>query len=259
MEIIDSHIHPPLSDGSNFNWFPESLAIASPNEYVGYLKDAGITRCCGAVIARPKGDDDSANIARMNQSALEFGHKVGDFYMPGFQLDLTDPDKACSDLDYYYHKEGVRWIGEMFIQSLNQNSLIAAGAFEVYDLAQNLGIPVSIHNSRMNIISQICNEFPRLNVVLSHVEMSQGDLMAWLDFVRQHTNLYIDPAPSITSRFGLIKKIVQEVGAHKVVFGSGFPIRSPKTAVASYLGSGLNDLQLESVMSLNFKQLTGLN
>ena len=259
MEIIDSHIHPPLSDGSNYNWFPESLAITSSIEFVSYLKEAGITKCCGAVIARPKGDDYSANIARMNQSALEFGHKLGDFYMPGFQLDLTDPDKACSDLDYYYHKEGVRWIGEMFMQSLNQNALISAGAFEVYDLTQSLGIPVSIHNSRMNIISQICNGFPHLNVVLSHVEMSQGDLMAWLDFVRPITNLYIDPASNITSRFGLIKKVVSEVGAHKVVFGSGFPIRCAKTAVASYLGSGLNDLQLESVLSLNFKQLTGLN
>ena len=57
----------------------------------------------------------------------------------------------------------------------------------------------------------------------------------------------------------LIRKVVSEVGAHKVVFGSGFPIRCPRAAVASYLGSGLNDLQLESVFSLNFKQLTGLN
>jgi len=258
MEIIDSHIHPPLSDGSNLNWFSEAVRLETSEQYFDHLKRAGITRCCGAIIQFPKGEYTFAFVAKMNQSALEFHHKVGDFYIPGLQLDLDDPDKSCAELDHYYHKEGVRWIGELYARSITQDSIVTPGAFEIYDLAQKLKVPISIYCMEKDFIWKICRQFPRLNLVLSHSAMTRNDLEPWLQLTREAGNLYLDLPPSITSRFGLIKMVVDEIGSHKVIFGSGFPIRCPQSAIASYLAAGLNDSQLETIFSLNFKRLTGI-
>ncbi len=260
MEIIDSHIHPPLNDGRNYHWFPETEPVESPDAFVAQLKLAGITSCCGAVIFRPQteGDNKFARTSRMNQSALEFRHKVGEFYLPGLQLDLNEPEKSCTELEYYYHTEGFRWIGEMYSRASGGELFISGGAFQVYDLVQKLGLPVSISCTRIEILRSICQEFPKLNVVLSQVEMILKDTDPWLKLTRNTDNLYLDLAASITSRFGLIKKVVEEVGSHKVIFGSGFPVRCPQSVIASYLAAGLNDSQLEAIFSLNFKRLTGM-
>ena len=234
------------------------MQIESPQAYVDHLKQAGVTRCCGSVIRPPKGEYTLASVARMNQSALEFHHKVGDFYIPAIQFKLGDPDNSCPELEHYYHKEGVRWIGEIFSRSVSQKTLVSPGTFEIYGLAQRLKVPVSIHCTDKDIIWKICREFPRLNIVLSHSVKTPGDIGAWLQLINDAGNLYLDLPPSMTSRYGLIKMAVEGIGSHKVIFGSGFPLRCSQSAIGSYLAAGLNDSQLEAIFSLNFKRLTGI-
>lgn len=259
MEIIDSHIHPPLSGGRNYSTYPYMVApIESTEIYVDHLKDSGVTRCCGAVICPPKGAFTHASVAKMNQSALEFQHKVGDFYLPGFQLELDNPEKSCPELEHYYRNEGVRWIGETFIRSIRQGGLVDPRAFEIYDLAQHLEIPISIYSMEKELVWAICKEFSHLNIVTSHSVKAPSDLEAWLGLIKQEKNLYIDLPGNITSRYGLIKRVVKEIGSHKLIFGSGFPLGCARGAIGNYLGSGLNDSQLEAIFSLNFKRLTGI-
>ncbi len=258
MEIIDSHIHPPLSDGRNYHFFPESMPIEEPAKFVDQLKGAGISRCCGAVIYRPEGEDAFSLVSRMNQSALTFRHKAGDFYLPGLQVYLEDANRSCAEIEYYYHEEGFRWIGELYTTSVRQSSFVSSAAYEIYDLARSLSLPISINCDRMDYVKKMCGNFPNLNFVLSHVEMGFTDLESWLGLIRDNSNLYVDLSHSVTSRFGLIKKAVDTVASHKVIFGSGFPIRCPRSVIGSYMGAGLNDSQLESIFSLNFKRILGI-
>ncbi len=258
LEIIDSHVHPPFSDGRNYHLFPESMPVETPEPFVKQLKQADISRCCGGVIFRPDGGDRFSRFSRMNQAALKFRHKAGDFYLPGLQLDLQDADKSCPEIEHYYHKEGFRWIGEIYFQSPVSGIFVSSTAFEIYDLAQKLSMPISVSCGRMDYAQNMCLSFPKLSFILSHVEMRTNDLGSWLNLIRETPNLYVDLAPSIVSRFGLIKKFVDTVASHKVIFGSGFPIRCPQSSIASYLAAGLNDSQLESIFGLNFKRITGL-
>ena len=209
-------------------------------------------------MVRPEGRDRFSRISRMNQAALKFRHNVGDFYLPGLQIDIENADKTCAEIDYYFHKEGFRWIGEITYRTSSQEIFVSSTANEIYDLAQSLSMPISINCGRMDYITTVCRDFPKLSFILSHVEMGQNDFDSWIRLIRLMPNLYVDLAPSILTRFGLVKKVVDEVGSHKVIFGSGFPIRCPHTAIGSYLAAGLNESQLEAIFSLNFKWLMGL-
>ena len=257
MEIIDSHIHPPFRGGVNYGAFPGLTLPGTPEKFIAPLKSAGITRCCGAVIYRPDFTGFN-NVASMNQSALEFRHNVGDFYLPAIQLDLYYPEKSCVELEYNHRIEGVRWIDEMFSRSLKEDIIFSSEAFQIYDLAQALEVPISIFMMRWDLIERICKRFEELNIILSHPATEISNLEACLELVQRNRNLYLDLTPSLANRFGLIKRVVEEIGSYKLIFGSGYPYRSPAAAVACYLESGLTELQLESIFSLNFRRLTGL-
>ncbi len=257
LEIIDSHIHPPFRGGVNYSIFPGLTHPVEPEAFIAPLKRTGITRCCGAVIYRP--DFEGFNrVASMNQSALEFRHHVGDFYLPGIQLDAYYPEKSCVELEYNHRVEGVRWIGEMFSRSLKEDILLSSEAFQIYDLAQTFEVPISLFMVRWDLVEDICKRFEGLNIILSHPAVEISRLEACLELVQRNRNLYLDLTPSLANRFGLIKRVVEEIGSHKLIFGSGYPYRSPAAAVACYLESGLTDTQLESIFSLNFRRVTGL-
>ena len=257
MEIIDSHVHPPLETGRNLCWFPEWVSTASPEAFVAELREAGISRCCGAVICKPLGVDRRDSVPEMNRAARGFSERVGDFYVPAVQLDLTQPEESCRELEFYYH-HGFRWIGELYQRSPDESAFLSDGAFQVYELAVTLGVPISIHAKRLDVFPELCTNLPALSIVLSQPMTEQTRVQECLRLVSRYRNLYWDLSADARSRPGIIEKAVAELGSHKILFGSGFPLRRPSSAVADYLYAGLNPSQLELIFSGNFKRLTGI-
>ena len=164
-EIIDCHIHPFLNQETNTAWFP---GTETPEIFVEEMKRAGIARCCGSVIkkmTKPSFDQ----IKALNREALEFRKRYPDFFIPGIHVLPSCPEESCREIEELYHRENVRWIGELVGYFMDYTSYLGDGMFKIYALAQNLGLPVNIHPADFAEMKTICEIFSqfRSNFLLS--------------------------------------------------------------------------------------------
>ncbi len=257
MEIIDCHIHPPLSTGATSEWFPEVTNLDSIEKYVEHMKLCGVDRCTGASIeSKPK--EGFAATAQGNKSALAFRDKVGSFYIPAVQVDLRYPAESCSEIENYYSNEGVRWVGELCpYQYKGEDLYPSEGAFEIFKLAEELDLPVNFHCNTLSHIHKMCKAFPKLKLILAHPKSSRADYLPRLEIIKTYPNLYLDTSGCV-NRFGMFAKFVAEAGAEKLLFGSDFPICSPGPMIEAIKLEGISEPNLELIFNGNFKRLTGI-
>ena len=257
MEIIDCHIHPPLSTGATSEWFPEITKLDSIEKYIAHMKACGVDRCCGASLYT-KAAQGPAAMVQSNKTSLAFRDKVGDFYIPAVQADLRYPAEACSEIENYYNNEGVRWVGELCPYAYQGTDLYSTdGAMEIFTLAAELGMPVNIHCNPLEHVHKICKALPKLKLVLAHPKSSRADYLPRLEIVKTYPNLYLDTSGCV-HRFGMFAKFVAEAGAEKLLFGSDFPICSPGSMIEAIKLEGLSETDLELIFNGNFKRLTGI-
>ena len=254
-EIIDCHVHPALTPDTMLAWFdpPES-----PEAFVEWMKHSGITRACGAY-AHSADPSDFSEIADMNRISFEFRDRFPEFYIPAIQVHPRFPKKSCEELDRCYHNEGVRWIGELVGYMMGyKEKYTSKGAYEIFSLAQDLNVPVNFHCAGLDVISAMCEAFPRLPFVLAHPQTKYQAFLDRLDLVIKYDNLHLDLSGSGIMRWGMIRYGIDRAGMHKFVFGTDFPISNPAKYVACVLYESLTHEEREAVFSGNFKRLTGI-
>jgi predicted TIM-barrel fold metal-dependent hydrolase len=254
-EIIDCHVHPFLSEENNTAWFPGTVSLDS---FVSELRKAGISKCCGSVIRRitkPTFDQ----IKTLNREAIAYRNRYPDFFIPGIHVHPSYPDESCHEVEELYHNENVRWVGELVGYILDHPSYLGEGMFKIYDLIQSLGLPVNIHPAAFAEMEVVCNNFPKMNVVIAHPTAKKDDILVRFEFIRKHPNAYLDISGSGLFRWGMLRHGINVAGAHKFIFGTDFPITNPAMQVQGVLAEHLTDAEREAVFSGNFRRLTGLS
>jgi len=255
-EIIDCHIHPPVSDAADLTWF---YPVESLDAFVADMRGMGIDRACGSVIAR--GEIDSfAPVAAMNKTALELQDRFPDFYIPAMHIDPRYPDESCAELELYVKEKGVRWVGELVGYMMGyQGDYLPPGCEPIYELATELGVCIDFHCGDLEMIDRMCTAFPKLNFALAHPEASQGPFKARLELVTRHPNLHLDLSGSGVMRWDLIRYAVEKAGAEKLLFGSDFPICNPAMYIHCVMTEHISDKEREAIFSGNFKRLIGMS
>ena len=77
-----------------------------------------------------------------------------------------------------------------------------------------------------------------------------------VQLMREHENLYIETSFLLAE--GMIKQIAQEVGASKLLFGSGAPSRPMASGIGVLRHSGLSENDLSLILHSNASRLFGL-
>lgn len=252
-EVIDCHVHPPVDAASDLSWYDP---MPSCEAFVADLRACGIRRACGSVIG--SGPVDSfAPVARMNRDALRFRDEFPDFYLPAIHVDPRFPDDSCREIERY-HRQGVRWIGELVGYHMGYERYLPPGSEPVYDLAQSLGIPVNFHGENLAEIAEMCTAFPRLPFVLAHPHDRKEEALERLALVASHRNLHLDLSGSGVMRRGLIRRAIDVCGVEKILMGTDAPISNPAMYVHCVLAERLTDAERAAVLGGNFKRLTGV-
>lgn len=251
-EVIDAHIHPFLYEASNTKWFDNP---ASHEEFFVDLKRAGISQCCGSVI-RMLENPNFNDIKALNREALELA-KLYPEYIPGINVHGNFPNESCEEVEKLYKEENVRWIGELVAYMMGYENYASENMFQVYALAQDLGIPVNIHPYGLEEIEKVCENFPKLNVVIAHPTSGLNSVKERFELLKKYSNAYLDLSGSGVFRYGVLKSGIDYVGKHKFLFGTDYPICNPKMMIEGILFEHLADDEFESVFSGNFKRLIG--
>ena len=253
-EIIDAHIHPFIYEKSNTKWFDHPTCH---EDFFADLCFAGISKSCGSVIRRmenPSFDD----IKALNQESIDLKNLYPDLYIPGINVHGNFPNESCEEIEKLYKEESICWIGELVAYFMDYKDYASENMFQIYALAQDLELPVNIHPYGLDEIEKVCQNFPKLKVVIAHPSSGLDTIKERYDFIKKHPNAYLDLSGSGVFRYGMLAYGIKTAGKHKFLFGTDYPICNPHMMIEGILFERLNDDELEAVFSGNFKRLTGL-
>jgi predicted TIM-barrel fold metal-dependent hydrolase len=259
-EIIDFHTHPFPSNAYNIcNHVAHcNMSVENTKKTMNWL---GISKICGSVIENaPLRENETwwDRVRACNDHALRLREIYGDFYTPGFHVHPDFPEESMAEIDRM-HEKGVKLIGELVPYMMGYRQYHAIGLDKIIDYATEKGMIVSIHTTENDEdIDAFVAAHPDTTIVAAHPG-EFGRLMRHIERMKRHPNYYIDLSGSGTFRHGMIKRAVDEVGAHRILFGSDFPTCSP----AMFLGSVvfeelLTEQEKQAILAGNAKRLLGL-
>lgn len=248
-KIIDAHIHPYATQENNI------AAFGSPKteeDFFAELKRCGFSKVCGSVI--PKVPTDFKIIQQMNRIALKLRDRHPDFYVPGIHIHGKYPEESCSELEEMYHQHHVRWIGELVDYAMKIGPYDSPGMFQIYETACDLGMPVNIHCSELEVLENVLKNFPALTLVIAHPE-DVDNAKKRLELIAKYPNAYIDISGTGLFRWNILRYAVNLCGSEKILFGSDFPICSPGMNIGGVLSEHLTENEQENIFYRNFERL----
>ncbi len=136
---------------------------------------------------------------------------------------------------------------------------------KIYELCEEYSLPVLMHTgdnrydySNPNRLLPILDIYKGLTVIGAHL----GGWSIWEEAVevyRDMPNFYVD----CSSSFPYLEKekareIIKKYGADKVLFGTDYPMWSPKSEIEYFLSLSLDENEICSILNMNAKKLFGL-
>ena len=245
MRIIDMHAHIDVCEP--LHWYDTGEKLAS------LMDEAGVDKAVVSAYLNMPGPDMTC-LNRLYQSAKPFGNKFMIFLRldPWFgEACIRFLEKAVKE----YPIKGVKLHPAHY-------TLYPYGDLTVKLLrkAGDLGLPVLFHcgDEMMCLplqIGEAAGMCPETTMILAHM----GGYAHVKDAVRmaqKYKNIYIDTSevPVVSS----VRRVVKEVGADRVLFGSDAPCCDPMVEIEKVKLAGLSEEEEELVFYKNAVRLMGL-
>ncbi len=136
---------------------------------------------------------------------------------------------------------------------------------KIYELCEERKIPILMHTgdsrfdfSNPNRLLPILQIYTNLTVVGAHL----GGWSVWDDAIKAFKdlpNFYVD----CSSCFGFIspqkvKELIRAYGAERVLFGTDYPMWSPRREIDTFLSLGLDEFENRCILNINAKKVFNL-
>lgn len=247
--LIDNHIHLGRGD-KDWNYTiwrnmlepygtPVSVLEIDPEVVVKLVREAGLDKACLLAL-----DARAWKTHIPNDYVASIVKQYPDLFIGFASVDPNMGSEAAADLDYAYHKLGLR--GLKLAPCYQMYHPADPIAFPTYAKAEALGMPILIHQAwtRMReapmkwqhpvLLDDVAMAFPKLRIILAHIGLPwQVDC---LHLVAKHPHLYVDiSARDAVSYGGGLKALFQELKLaktlmilDKVIYGSDYPLADPR-------------------------------
>lgn len=250
--VIDFHTHPFRAAGNCLNFYPEmdDLDAAGMREQ---LERAGISQICGSVLERAFGFDGFESIRRLNREALALREALGDFYIPGFHVHPAFPKESCEEIAFM-HSRGVHLIGELVPYMHSWEDFSERNWMEILDTAEQFGMVCSYHTPFAYDMSRCVAAHPGITFVAAH----PGDhdrVPGHIELMRKFENYCLDLSGTGLFRFGLLKHLVNTVGADRILFGTDYPICNPRMYVQAVMGEDISEADRHKIFHANAQHI----
>ena len=126
----------------------------------------------------------------------------------------------------------------------------------VFDFASQRGLPILSHEwGSPQFLNRLSAEHPRVSFIVAHMGFWDGRTdFAYEDVVTRRENVYVDLAYSNVF-YSALERLVGIIGAHKIVFGSDFPLHDPAYHLGRVTFARLSDEQKELILSRNMLRI----
>ena len=249
-EIIDFHIHPFISANDNLCKYKDTLHMNCDTTYTD-MKSAGISKFCGSVIK--KNSSDFSVLQECNRDALKLKELYSSDYIPGFQVSPNFIEESIDEIDFA-RQCGINLIGELVPYMHNWTDYSCKEFSLLLEHIEKYDMVVSLHTMDLTQMELMAKNHPHIRFVFAHP--GERDLvLQHIDIMKRLDNVFLDISGTGILRYGVIKKLVTEVGAERILFGTDYPIGNPYAYINGVLGEKISDREKEMIFSGNAKTL----
>ena len=257
-EIIDFHTHPFDEERYNLNSHKEYLKLDKEKNY-RLLRNLGVTKICGCVLTfdpLAEGETLWDRTLLLNRKALQLKAEYGDFYVPGFHIHPSYVRESCEEIEKM-SRLGINLMGELVPRRMGYG-YDDRGLDEIFDCAAAHGTVVSFHTQDDDLLDEMVKRHPKTTFVAAH-PLELPVLLRHIDRMKKNENAYLDLSGTGMFRFGMLRRLIDEVGAERILFATDYPICSPAMYVGSILlDETLSEREKEWIFASNAKRLLKL-
>ncbi len=259
-EIIDFHTHPFIDPLNNICNHKDYCGMSPENTREIFAK-LGISTICGSVVCGRSYNDRFPTLWEKirfnNDTALALKEQYGDFYIPGFHIHPAYPEESVGEIREM-HKKGVRLIGEL-VPYMDGWKDYSCGEFSaLLDEAGRHNMVISFHSSGDDEMDAMVRQHRDVVFVAAHPGEYDA-LMRHIERMKMSENYYLDLSGTGLFRYGMLRRIIDDIGADRILFGSDFPTCNPAMFLGGVLFDPLiTDTEKEKIFCGNAKNLLGL-
>ncbi len=258
-EIVDFHIHPFVDDKNNICAHSDCCKMDA-GETLKIMDELNISHFCGSVIGGGKPTDDKGMLDKMyrnNNLALQLKDEYKGRYIAGFHVHPKFVKQSLDEIERM-SKLGVNLIGELVPYMDGWSDYSSKEFREILDVAEQYNMVVSFHSIDDEQMDKMVKAHPKLTLVAAHPGEC-GSLMRHIERAKLSENYYLDVSGYGIFRYGALRRLIDNMGADRVLFGSDYPTCN----VGMYVGGVLfdrtvTDIEKEKIFSLNAKRLLNI-
>jgi predicted TIM-barrel fold metal-dependent hydrolase len=242
--------------------------IAGIEDLIASMDEAGVEQSviCGFPWDQP--DLCSLHNEYLMESASRYSHRLIVF----ISLLFSAPDWSERELDQAM-KGGARGVGEIAFYHHEMTSQDIDLIKPILTKMEKKNIPILLHTNErlghpypgkgitpLERFYEFILSFPNLPILLAHWGGGLPFYELMPEVSKTMANVYYDTAASPFLYSKKIYTIVSEiVGVRKILFGTDFPLLSPRRYFQELEESGLSKEDQEKILGLNFLRLFGLD
>lgn len=223
----------------------------------GLISEAGVTDCIVFSVATKPSQTRSIN----EFIAKEVAESGGVF--TGLGTMHPDSEDLAGDFD---HLVSLGLKGVKLHPDIQGFKIDDYRCLKIYELCEKNGLPVLLHAgdnrydmSNPNRLKPILDIYTGLTVIAAHL----GGYTVWEQACRElsgYEKLYVDCSSSLFAFTPeKAREIIRTYGSDKVLFGTDFPMWSPKEELERLYALGLDEDELENILYKNADKVFGLN
>ena len=220
------------------------------------MEGLGISKICGSVIRDFRSGIPTTwqALRQANDDALRLRDMYGDFYIPGFHVHPDYVAESCAEIERMAGL-GVRLIGELVPYAHGWSDYSCEGFSKLLDYATEKNMIVSIHSMGEDEMDRMSERHPDTKIVFAHPG-EYNEAMRHIKRLKSRPNHYLDLSGYGIFRMGLTRRLVDEIGEDRIIFGSDYPTCNPYMYVGGVLfDPSLTDKEREKIFAGNVKKL----
>ncbi|MBO7214396.1 MAG: amidohydrolase [Clostridia bacterium] len=258
-EIIDFHMHPYLND-IDCTCIHRSAVTISVDETPRIMRENGVSKFCGSVVTHDRTstvETDWELLKSLNDCAITLKDYYKGAYIHGCHVHPNFIEESIKEIDRF-KASGTNLIGELVPWRFHYNEYASDNMKTILDYASEKGMILSIHPTTPDDMDNLCENHPNLIIVGAHP--GEGEqYIRHVERAKKYKNYYVDLSGSGIHRYGATKRLVNEIGADKVIFGSDYAICN----LQMYVDGVKNDYLLSTeekrlILSENAKRILNI-
>lgn len=242
--VIDAHTHMGPDSGAD-------MPFSSPEEMIAVMDRENIER----IFCSPHSALHDPNVG--NSELEEVMKKYPDRVMGYYCFNPNYEEKYLENIENVINVPG--YIGLKFLPTYHRYPLDGDNYKKALEFANKHKLYMLIHTWGNNDphngprhIKMLCEKYPDITFIMGH--SAPGELDGAIDIVKNHDNVMLDIC-DIHRHNGIIDKMVREVGADKVIFGTDMPWYDPNYGIGSVLFSRISDEDKYKILYGNAKKI----